>query len=53
MLMELGAASLFGERVTDIVGGANVAEDNLCVEDPFWDCELLEFNMAGASGVCH
>ena len=57
MLMELGATGLFSERITDIVGGTNVAEDNLFVFDPLEDCELFEFNMAGAAGgllgVCH
>jgi hypothetical protein len=55
--MELSAASLFGKRVTDVVGGANVAEDNMFVFDPSEDCKLFEFNMAGAAGgllgVCH
>ena len=51
MLMEFCAAGLFGERVTDVVGCANVAKDNLFVFDPLEDCELFEVNMAGASGV--
>jgi hypothetical protein len=57
MLMELGAAGLFGERVTDVAGGTNVAKDNLFVFGPSEDCKLFEFNMAGAAGrllgICH
>jgi hypothetical protein len=58
MLMKLGSRTgLFGERVTDVVGGANVAEDNLLIFDPSEDCELFKFNMARAAGrllgVCH
>ncbi len=50
MLMEFCSACLLGKRVTDVVGGANVAEENLFVFDPLEDCELFEFNMACAAG---
>ncbi len=57
VLMELGAAGLFCERVGDVVGSADVSEDDLFVFYPLEDCELFEFNMAGAAGgllgVCH
>ena len=57
MLMEFCSACLLGKRVTDVVGGANVAKENLFVFNPLEDCKLFEFNMACAAGrllgVCH
>jgi hypothetical protein len=52
--MELGAAGLFRglflERVGDVVGSADVSKDDLLAFYPSEDCELFEFNMAGAAG---
>ena len=54
VLMKFGAAGLFRggflERVGDVVGSADVSKDDLLAFYSSEDCELFEFNMAGAAG---